>query len=97
MKKRLNLEKDDEEVYICKERLQWFHPIYLPQDSKLRKNVHVRPLFCIASSVIRNCYGCGKFESLTYHPTKQGPLPKDRTQKYFTFEVTCTDYACLVY
>ena len=87
MKKRLNLEKDDEEVYICKERLQGFHPIYLPQDSKLRKNVHVRSLFCIPSSVIRNCYGCGK----------QEPLPKDRTQKCFTFEVTCTDYACPVY
>ena len=83
-------------IYARKD-FQGFHPIYLPQDSKLRKNVHVRSLFCIASSVIRNCYGYGKFESLTYHSTKQGPLLKDRTQKYFTFEVTCTDYACLVY
>lgn len=29
-KRRLNLEKDDEGVYICKERFAGFYPIYLP-------------------------------------------------------------------
>ena len=38
-KKRLNLEKSDEGVYIYKGRLQWFYPIYLPQDSVLSKKV----------------------------------------------------------
>ena len=38
-KKRLNLEKNDEGVYICKGRLQGFYPIYLPQDSVLSKKV----------------------------------------------------------
>ena len=38
-KKRLNLEKNDEGVYICKGRLQGFYPIYLPQDSVLGKKL----------------------------------------------------------
>ena len=38
-KRRLNLEKNDEEVYIRKRRLQGFYPIYLPQDSVLNKKV----------------------------------------------------------
>ena len=38
-KKRLNLEKNDEGVYICKGRLQGFYPIYLPQDSVLSEKV----------------------------------------------------------
>ena len=38
-KKRLNLEKNDEEVYICKGRLQGFYSIHLPQDSVLSKKV----------------------------------------------------------
>ena len=38
-KKRLNLEKNDEEVYICKRRIQGFYPTYLPQDSVLSKKV----------------------------------------------------------
>ena len=38
-KKKLNLEKNDEGVYICKARLQGFHPIYLWQDSVLSKKV----------------------------------------------------------
>ena len=120
-KKRLNLEKNDEEVYICKGRLQGFYPIYLPQDSVLSKKVifaehkrllhggvattmsHVRSLFWIphlrrlSKSVIRNCYGCKKFRSLPYHSPKPRPLPKDRTEKYFPFEVVGTYYAGLIY
>ena len=38
-KKRLNLEKNYEGVYICKGRLQGYYPIYLPQDSVLNKKV----------------------------------------------------------
>ena len=38
-KKKLNLEKNDDGVYICKVRLQGFHPIYLWQDSVLSKKV----------------------------------------------------------
>ena len=39
-KKRLiNLEKNDDGVYICKGRLQGFYPIYLPQDSVLSKKI----------------------------------------------------------
>ena len=110
-KKRLNLEKNVEEVYTCKGKLQDFYPIYLPQDSVLSKKVifaehktslhggvamtmsHVRSLFWIphlgrlSKSVIRNCYGCKKFRSLPYHSPKLGPLPKDRTEKCFPFEV----------
>ena len=37
VKKRLNLEKNDEGVYICKGRLKGFYPIYLPRDSVLSK------------------------------------------------------------
>ena len=36
-KERLNLEKNDEAVYICKGRLQGCYPIYLSQDSVLSK------------------------------------------------------------
>ena len=48
-KKRLNREKNDEGVYICKGRLQGFYPIYLPQDLALSKKV----IFCRAQKVIR--------------------------------------------
>ena len=34
--KRLNLEKNDDIIYVCKGRLQGFYPIYLPQDLVLR-------------------------------------------------------------
>ena len=36
-KKRLDLEKSNEGVYVCKGRPQGFYPIYLPQDSVLSK------------------------------------------------------------
>ena len=64
---------------------------------------HVGSLFWIphlrrlSKSVIRNCYGCKKFRSLPYHPPKPGPLPKDRTEKCFPFEVIGTDYAGPIY
>ena len=64
---------------------------------------HVRSLFWIphlrrlSKSVIRNCYGCKKFRSLPYHSPKPGPLPKDRTEKCFPFEVIGTDYAGPIY
>ena len=38
-KKRLNLEKNDEGVYICKRRLQGFYAIYLPKNSVLSKKL----------------------------------------------------------
>ena len=64
---------------------------------------HVISLFWIphlrrlSKSVIRNCYGCKKFRSLSYHSPKPGPLPKDRTEKFFPFEVIGTDYAGPIY
>ena len=64
---------------------------------------HVRSLFWIphlkrlSKSVFRNCYGCKKFRSLHYHSPKPGPLPKDRTEKCFPFEVIGTDYAGRIY
>ena len=64
---------------------------------------HVRSLFWIphlrrlSKPVIRNCYGCRKFRSLPYHSPKPGPLPKDRTEKCFPFEVIGTDYAGPIY
>ena len=63
----------------------------------------VRSLFWIphlkslSKSLIRNCYGCKKFRSLPYHSPKPGPLPKDRTEKCFPFEVIGTDYAGPIY
>ena len=39
-KKRLNLKKNDEGVYMCKERLQGFYLIYLPQESVLSKKAN---------------------------------------------------------
>ena len=47
-KKKLNLEKNDDGVYICKVRLQGFHPVYLWQDSVLSKKV----ILCRAQKVI---------------------------------------------
>ena len=64
---------------------------------------HVRSLFWIphsrrlSKSVIRNCYGCKKFRSLPHHSPKPGPLPKDRAEKCFPFEVIGTDYAGPIY
>ena len=119
-KKRLNLEKNYEGVYISKGRRQGFYPIYLPQDPVLSKKVifeehkrslhggvvmtmsHVKLLFWIpplrrlSKSVVRNCYECKKF-SLPYHSPKTGPLPKDRSEKCFPFEVIGTDYVGPVY
>ena len=51
----------------------------------------------LSKSVTRNCYGCKKFRRLPYHSPKSGPLPKDRTEKYFPFEVIGTDYAGTIY
>ena len=54
---------------------------------------HVKSLFWIpylrrlSKSVIRNCYRCKKFRNLPFHSPKPGPLPKDRTEKCFPFEV----------
>ena len=56
--------------------------------------LHLRRL---SKSIIRNCYGCKKFRSLPYHSPKPGPLPKDRTEKCFPFEVIGTDYAGPIY
>ena len=50
-----------------------------------------------SKSVIRNCYGCKKFGSLSYHSTKPGQLPKDRTEKFFPFKVIGTDYVGPIY
>ena len=64
---------------------------------------HVRLLFwiphlrCLSKSLIKKCYGCKKFRSLPYHSPKPGPLPKDRTEKCFPFEVIGTDYAGPIY
>ena len=64
---------------------------------------HVRSLLWIphlrrlSKSVIRNCYVCKKFRSLPYQSLKPGPLPKDRTEKCFPFEVIGTDYAGPIY
>ena len=58
---------------------------------------HVRSLFWIphlrrlSKSVIRNCYGCKKFRSLPYHSPEPGPLPRDRTERCFPFEVIDTE------
>ena len=61
---------------------------------------HIRSLFWIphlrrlSKSVNRNCLellGC-KLRSLPYHSPKPGPLPKDRTEKCFPFEVIGTGY-----
>ena len=38
-KKRLNLEKNDEGIFICKGRLQGFYLIYFPHNSVLSKKV----------------------------------------------------------
>ena len=64
---------------------------------------HVRSLFWIphlrrlSKSVIKNCYGCKKFRSLPYNSPKPGPLPKDRTERCFSFKVIGTDYAGPIY
>ena len=66
---------------------------------------HIRSLFWIphlrrlSKSVNRNCLellGC-KFRSLPYHSPKPGPLPKDKTEKFFSFEVIGTDYVSPIY
>ena len=60
---------------------------------------HVRSLFwiprlrCLSKSIVRNCYGCKIFKSLPHHSPKPGPLPKDRTEMCFPFEVIGTGYA----
>ena len=41
-RKRLNLKKNDEGVYICKGKLQGFYPVYLPRDSIL---THSFPMY----------------------------------------------------
>ena len=116
-KKRLNLEKNDEGVYICK----GFYPIYLLQDAVLSKKVifaehkrslhggvaiimsQVRSLLWIphlrrlSKSIIRNCYGCKNFKSLSCYSPKPGLPPKDRTEKCFPFEVIGADYAGPIY
>ena len=38
-KKRLNLEKNDEGVYVCNGGLQEFYPVYLPEDPVLSTSV----------------------------------------------------------
>ena len=64
---------------------------------------HIRSLFWtshlrrLSKSVIRECYGCKKFRSLPYHSPKSGPLPKDRTERSFPFEVIGTDCAGRTY
>ena len=64
---------------------------------------HVRSLLWIphlrhlSKSVIRNCYKCKKFRSLSYHSPKPGAPSKDRTEKCFPFELICTDYSGSIY
>ena len=65
--------------------------------SQVRSLSWVSPLRRSLKSVIGKYYGCKKFRSLQYHSPKPRPLPKDRTEKCFPFEVIGTDYAGPIY
>ena len=64
--------------------------------SRVRSLFWIPHLRYLSKSVIRNCYGCKKFRSLSYS-LKPGALSKDRTEKCFPFEVIGTNYAGPIY
>ena len=47
--------------------------------------------------MVRNCYGCKKFNSLPYPGVKTGPLPNDRTEQAMPFQVIDTDFTGPIY
>ena len=47
--------------------------------------------------MVRNCYGCKRFNSLPYPGVKPGPLPNDRTEQAMSFEIIGTDFAGPIY
>ena len=65
--------------------------------SHVRSLRWVSPLRRSLKSVIGKYYGCKKFRSLQYHSPKPRPLPKDRTEKCFPFEVISTDNTGPIY
>ena len=65
--------------------------------SRVRSLFWIPHLRRLSKSVIRNCYGFKKFRSLPYHSPKPGPLPKDRTEQCFSFEVIDTDSGVPIY
>ena len=97
---RLNLQKNAQEIFECRGRIQGDYPVYLPDDElfseKLVASAHEDTLHGsvdltmakvwerywmprlrrLTERVIKNCYGCKRFQTVAFAHLQTGNLPK---------------------
>lgn len=61
--------------------------------SHIREKYWIPKLRYLTKKVIRNCYGCKRFQVTAFKSPPQGNLPKDRTEGSIPFQVIAVDYA----
>ena len=100
----MNLQKNDEGIYVCKGRIQGFYPIYLPPNHlsiKIAERAHLPPLHggvgLTMSKARDDFFVFKRFYTTPILAPPQGNLPKERTEGEIPFEVTGVDYAGPIY
>ncbi|XP_078384079.1 uncharacterized protein LOC144666532 [Oculina patagonica] len=81
-KLQLNLQPNGEEILECRGRIQGRYPIYLPDDSVFTEKL-----------VVKNCWGCKRFQAVAQATPPPGLLPTERTEGSGAFEIIGVDFA----
>ena len=61
--------------------------------AKVRDSPWILRLRKLVKRVIKQCYGCKRFQITTFANPSQGNLPRDRTEGNSPFQVVGVDYA----